>query len=137
MSSSTPTQDKRIAELTTPLGKDKLLLARLDVAEGLSQLFETRIECVSKEEVDLGGLIGQTCGVRLKTVGRKTRYFSGVCVEASWAGEEQGMAFYRLVMRPWTWLLSQAADSRIFQNKSAPDIIREVFTNAGFTDYEF
>ena len=46
------------------------------------------------------------------------------------------MHAYQLVLRPWTWLLSQAADSRIFQNKSVVDIIKDVFQNAGFTDYE-
>ena len=40
-------QDTRIGELRTPLGKDKLVLTRFDGVEGLSELFEFRLEAVS------------------------------------------------------------------------------------------
>ena len=39
---ATPTQDTRIAELTTQLGKDRLVLVRFDAVEGLSELFDLR-----------------------------------------------------------------------------------------------
>src|SRR4029078_4424238 len=38
------TQDTRIFELTTPLGKDVLVFAGLEATEGLSELFEFHIE---------------------------------------------------------------------------------------------
>lgn len=136
--SSKPTQDQRIAELMpTALGKDKLVLTRLDVSEGLSELFEIRVECVSEDEdLDLGQIIGKEVSVRFDTVAKKTRYFSGVVVEASWTGGDQHMQAYRLILRPWVWLLSQATDSRIFQKKSVVDIIKEVFSDAGFSDFD-
>ena len=43
---------------------------------------------------------------------------------------------YRIVLRPWLWLLSRTTDCRIWQDKKAPDIIKEVFNDRGFTDYE-
>ena len=42
-------QDKRVGVLTTPLGKDVLVLVRFDGNEGLSELFEFRIEAASEE----------------------------------------------------------------------------------------
>ena len=44
-------------------------------------------------------------------------------------------ATYHAELRPWLWILTKAADCRIFQNKSVPDIIKRVFADLGFTDY--
>src|SRR5690606_5191972 len=56
-------------------------------------------------------------------------------VEADWIGMHNGLFAYRLVLRPWLWLLSRTEDCRIFSSKSVPDIIREVFEDAGFSDF--
>jgi type VI secretion system secreted protein VgrG len=129
----TPKQDTRIAELTTPLGKDQLVLLRFDASEGLSELFEIHVDCASEKPVaDLSKLLGGQSSVRVFTIGGKTRHFSGIVVEAREIVAQGHLHAYRLVLRPWTWLLSQAADSRIFQNKSVVDIIQEVFQKAGF-----
>lgn len=133
----TPTQDTRIAELTTPLGKDRLVLLRFDASEGLSELFTLHVDCAAEKPVtDLAALLGKESSVLVNTIGGKTRYFSGIVVEAREIVAQGHMHAYRLMLRPWTWLLSQAADSRIFQNKSVTDIIKDVFQGAGFDDYE-
>lgn len=130
---ATPTQDTRIAELTTPLGKDQLVLLHFDASEGLSELFDMHVDCASEKPIaDLAPLIGKESSVRVYTIGGKTRHFSGIVVEARQLVAQDHMHSYRLVLRPWTWLLSHAADSRIFQNKSVVDVIKEVFDKAGF-----
>jgi uncharacterized protein involved in type VI secretion and phage assembly len=40
-------QDRRIAQLQTPLGKDVLVLASFVATEGLSDLFEINVEALS------------------------------------------------------------------------------------------
>lgn len=125
------TQDTRIGELRTPLGKDKLVLTRLDATEGLSELFEYRIEAISLEEdIDFDKAIGQNCSLTLKTYGSE-RHFNGVLVEAQWLGMKDVYYAYRLILRPQLWLLSRTADCRIFSKKKAPDIIREVLSDFG------
>ena len=47
------TQDTRLCELTTPLGKDVLVLVRFEATEGLSELFEYRIECLSETPISI------------------------------------------------------------------------------------
>jgi type VI secretion system secreted protein VgrG len=42
---------------------------------------------------------------------------------------------YYADLRPWLWLLTLTSDSRIFQNKTVPEIIEAVFTGLGLTDY--
>jgi type VI secretion system secreted protein VgrG len=168
------TQDDRIARLTTPLGKDVLVLVRFDGTEGLSELFEYRIEALSdKPDLDFDKAIGQQCQLKIKTYGAgsagqgpeiaaptslpspstsarpeslaassggsaaQEREFNGILVEARWLGVKQQYYSYRLVLRPWLWLLSHTSDCRIFQDKKASDIIKEVFQDRGFTDFEF
>ena len=130
------TQNTRTCELTTPLGKDVLVLVRLDGSEELSELFEYRIECLSEtEDIAFDQAIGQQCSIKIKMFG-KEREFHGILVEAQWLGTKSEYFSYRIVLRPWLWLLSRTSDCRIFQDKKAPDIIEEVFKERGFNDYK-
>jgi type VI secretion system secreted protein VgrG len=129
-------QDSRVGELTTPLGKDVLVLVRFDGSEGLSELFEYRFECLSEDaDLDFDRAIGQQCTLKLKMYD-KEREYNGILVEAQWVGIRDAYYLYRLVLRPWLWLLSRTTDCRIWLDKKAPDIIKEVFNDRGFTDYE-
>ena len=130
------TQDTRIGKFKTPLGEDKLVLTRFDGSEGLGELFEYRIEAISEDEdIDFDGAIGQNCSLTLKSYGSE-RIFNGVLIEAQWLGMKGVYYAYRLVLRPWLWMLSRRADCRIFSDKEAKDIIKEVFNKAGFNDFD-
>ena len=129
------TQDNRLARLDTALGKDKLVMIRLDGHEGLGELFEFRIKAFSSEEdIDFDKAIGRHCSVTYKTHGAE-RVFDGILVEAEWLGLKDHLQHYQLVLRPWLWLLSRTSDCRIFENMKAPDIIKKVFSDRGFTDF--
>ena len=43
---------------------------------------------------------------------------------------------YHATVRPWLWFLTLRSNCRIFQHKKVPDIIRQVFSDQGFSDYE-
>ena len=129
-------QDDRVGEMTTPLGKDVLVLARIRAVEGLSELFTYRIDAYSEQpDLDFQSAIGQQCQTKIKTYG-KERAFNGILTKAEWVGRHDELHRYRLVLRPWLWLLSRTSDCRIFQDKKAPDIIKEVFTDHGFNDFD-
>ena len=130
-------QDERIGTFATPLGKDVLVLVRFEGAEGLSEPFEFRIEALSETaDINFDEAIGKQCTLKFKTYGQE-REFNGMMVEAQWLGVSQHHYSYRVVLRPWLWLLSHTSDCRIFQDKKAPDIIKQVFKDRGFSDYEF
>ena len=132
------TQTGRSAELTTPLGKDALVVTEFSASEGLSDLFEYHIEALSeKENIDFDKAIGQGCMVKMKTDDDKTRIFHGIMTEAQWLGKRDDNYLYRVILRPWLWLLGHKADCRIFLDKNVEDIIKEVFNKAGFSDFEF
>jgi len=130
------TQDKRVGSFSTPLGQDALVLVRFSGQEGLSELFEFVVEALSTQsKLDFDKAIGRNCSVTFKTYGRGERVFNGVLVEAQALGPKHGHYGYRLVLRPWLWLLSHTTDCRIFDKMTVPDIIEEVFSKGGFSDY--
>lgn len=130
-------QKERTAELVTPIGRDELVLTRFDGTESLSELFVYQIEATSnRQDIDFDKLIGKNCCVKLKSYGNATRYFNGVLVDADWSGTKNNLFVYRLVLRPWLWLLGRKATCRIFKDKSVFDIIEEVFQESGFKDFQ-
>ena len=130
-------QARFIAALKTPLGGDVLVLKRFSGTEGLGELFELQIEALSEQEnIDFDQALGQSCTIRLKSYNDKERFFCGVLTNAQWVGAEVGgeqdYSHYRLVLRPWFWLLAHRADCRIFLDKDVKEIIQDVFEKAGF-----
>jgi type VI secretion system secreted protein VgrG len=121
------TQDKRIATLTTPLGKDKLVLTTFDGTEGLSELFEFCIDALSKDDnIDFDKVLGRSCCVSMKLGEGPDRYFAGIAVEAQAVGMQGDLYAYRLVLRPALWLLTRTNNCRIWHEKTALDIVKEV-----------
>lgn len=130
-----PNQANRPAILTTPFGENVLVFQRLDASEGLSELFEYRIEALSsKPNLDFDKALGQNCHVEVNIVEsengapgrRKKRYFSGLLVEAQWLGMQDDLFIYRLTLRPWLWLHGQTANCKIFHNLTVEAIIEQV-----------
>ena len=123
-------QDKRIGDLQTPLGDDTLVLIKFDATEGVSELFEFRIEalCAKEKILDFTDAIGNHCSVSISVPGGK-RWFDGILTETQCLGQGNGGLVYRLILRPWLWVLSQRRDSWIFHDKTAPQIIEDVFND--------
>jgi type VI secretion system secreted protein VgrG len=129
-------QDQRQGKLTTPLGEDALALSRFSGTEGLSELFEFRIRAVSTQGgLDFASAIGQGSTVTLNAQDDKKRYFHGVMTEARWAGTQEDLYIYQLVLRPWLWLLTRTSDCKIFAQMSPIAIIKQVFSDRGFSDF--
>jgi type VI secretion system secreted protein VgrG len=126
-------QQQRVGKLTTPAGETTLTLARFDGGERLSQPFEFHVEALSTQaNFDFSSLLGLNSCVSLQTVDDLTRYFNGVLVEATWTGQRGSNYTYRLILRPWFWLLSLTSDCRIFESMNVKDIVKKVFESRGF-----
>jgi type VI secretion system secreted protein VgrG len=138
-----PSQANRPAILKTPFGDDVLVFHRLDANEGLSELFEYRIEALSeKDNLDFDAALGQQCHLEINFVEykgavvtrAKKRYFSGILVEAQWLGVREDLYLYRLTLRPWLWLLGQTANCKIFHNLTVDKIIEKVLRDGQLGD---
>ena len=138
-------QANYMAELQTPLGADVLALKSFTGTEGLGELFEFQAEAISEQEnIDFDQVLGQACTIKLKTYQDKERNFCGILTNAQWVGSEVGerqhYSHYKLVLRPWFWLLAHRADCRIFLDQDVKKTIQDVFEKAGFargTDFKF
>ncbi len=129
-------QDERPGKLTTPLGENALALMQFSMIEGLSELFEIRIEAASTQGgLDFAAALGKGSTIMLKGQDGQKRYFHGVMTEARWAGKKDDLYIYQLVLRPWLWLLTRASDCKIFPQKTPIDTIKQVFSDRGFSDF--
>lgn len=131
------TQDGRLIAITSPLGKDELLLYAFEGVEHISDLFNFQIDVLSKNQtIKPEDLIGKT--VTLTIQDKQKRTFNGYISRFSFGEIRPGnLRHYRLEMVPWLWFLSKTHDHRIFQDKSTKDIVSQVFSDLGFNDFEF
>jgi len=132
--------DKREHRLITLEGSfpksDKVYFAGARVTEALNKLTETRIEFISDDTAfDIGAVVGKTMTLSMETAGTTPRKFHGTCISIEHLGQEREMSFYAADVRPWLWFLTCTKDSRVFQNMTAPDIIKKVFNDMGFSDF--
>jgi type VI secretion system secreted protein VgrG len=126
-------QETRVAKFATPLGPDVLVLERFNGQEGLSELFEFRVDALSdaeKPRINFDEVIGNNCYVSIKNYDGPERHFNGVLTETQWRGTEHSYQntyyAYSLVLRPWLWMLSRVSDCHIFSEKTIPEIIKAI-----------
>jgi type VI secretion system secreted protein VgrG len=134
------TQDRRSIQLSTPLAKDFLLIKRMRCREGLNQLFRIEVEMLHEEEtdgfmptvVDPKKLLGNPMIISAHQAGPIERFFHGICINFTQGSRNARFSKYRAELVPKVWMLTQISQSRIFQNKTVPQILEEVLDG-----YEF
>src|SRR4051794_30144485 len=134
---ATYTQEKHLLSLSTPLGKDVLLLASFFGQEELSRLFGFELVMLSeKDAIAPKDIVGKEVNWAVARGTQPPRYFHGV-VSAFSAGAMHGRTLreYHARVVPWLWFLTRTADCRIFQNKTAPEIVEQIFKEMGFSAY--
>lgn len=132
------TQENRLLSLTTPLGDDVLLLQGLSGREGISQLFQFNLDLLSNNSsISFDDIIGQQVTIRiLLSDGSAERYFNGYVSRFAQSGSDARFTHYQMEVVPWLWFLTRNANCRIFQHMTIPDIVQQVFTDAGYTDFK-
>ena len=131
-----PTQLNRNIAIGTPLGKDVLLLKSFSYVEQLGRLYDLDAELLSLQaDIDFDKIIGKNVTIRMESDAGNTRYFNGYVARFVQSGSQGNLAQYHAKIVPWLWFLTRKADCRIFQNKTIPEIIKQVFRDTGFTDF--
>jgi type VI secretion system secreted protein VgrG len=130
------TQDNRLVQVFTPLGKDELLLQRFSGEEGVSRLFRFDLYMHSENRsISFDSIVGKKATVKIVLPDLSERYINGIISSFSQAGStplEAGtspkiFAHYHATLFPHLWMLTRTSDCRIFQNKPVPDIIQAIF----------
>lgn len=135
---ATFTQTNRQLAVTTPLGKDVLLLAAFNGREEMSRLFHYELDLLSENvAVAAKDIVGKNVTFTMYRSEGTLRYFNGFVSRFSACNLRfRGMRQYRAEVVPWLWFLTRTADCRILQKRSTPEIIAQLFMDLGFTDYE-
>ncbi|MBN9454857.1 MAG: type VI secretion system tip protein VgrG [Bosea sp.] len=130
-------QENSTASFSTPKGKDEFTIIKFEATEALSELFTYNIEAASKtENADLQSIMSEKCAIKFTLKNKSERVLNGTLVDAQWLGQQDDLYIYRFTLKPWLWLLSQRADCRIFKNKTALDIIKEIFKKEGSASFD-
>src|SRR6516162_8469095 len=126
-------QKNRALQVTTPLGEDKLLVTGFRGLEQISHLFSLELDLIADNSttVDFSQLVGKEMTLAVATPGQDSetewRYVNGICASFSEGDRNEQFTRYSAEVVPKVWLLTRRARSRIFQQKSVPDILKEVF----------
>lgn len=127
------TQANRPLMIDTPLGTDKLLLVGIGGQETISDLFSFQLDALAVNATDIAfdGLIGKKVTASLELPDHSYRYFNGLVIKVAQGDRDKVFTDYKLEIVPQLWLLTKKTQSRIFQQLSVPDILKQVLT--GFT----
>jgi type VI secretion system secreted protein VgrG len=133
MPTSSFTQENRFLELTTPLGKNVLLLNSFSISEKVSALYTMELDALYKGTVDPNRLLGQpiTITVRMGDLEGTARYFHGIVNEVQIGDETERFRRFRLVVVPNLWLLTLTKNFKVFESMTVVDIVRQILSQAG------
>ncbi len=102
--------------------------------EAISELFCFSIElAISDDAIDFSAIVGAKATLSLHRDDTQ-RDITGIISRLEQRGGSIWHTSYNVELVPLVWLLTQRHDCRIFQDKTAPEIIDDVFSRAGLSD---
>ena len=122
--------DKLFLKLSGSAASDLICLGAR-VRDQLSRITEMRMEFYSKStSFDPASVLG----TKLTLEAENGFKFSGIVISVEDLGHQDSIDLFAAEIRPWPWLLSIGSDNRVFQGMTTPEIVKKVFSEAGFTD---
>ncbi|ORL62994.1 type VI secretion system Vgr family protein [Pseudomonas putida] len=134
------TQHQRLFTFDSPLPPEQeLQLLSFSGREAISELFSFQVELISQDaRIELKKLIGKKVTLGIALADGSTKYISAHVSDFVHTGADGGIANYTAELVPWIWILSRRRDSRIFQDKTTEQIVKEVFAYyLTLADHEF
>lgn len=107
-----------------------LLLVGIEGHEGISQLFHFRLTLLAANDRPVSfALLGQEATVTLHLEDSTLRHFSGLISRLTQGGRDQEFTHFQADLVPRLWLRTKRVQSRIFQQLSVPDILKQVLAD--------
>jgi type VI secretion system secreted protein VgrG len=126
-------QTNRLLQIRTPLGADDLLVTAFNGTEQISNLFSFDITLIAENstQIDFSKMVGGEITLKIAVLGVDSdndwRYVNGICSNFSEGDRNERFTSFAAQVVPKVWFLTRRARSRIFQQKSVPDILKAVF----------
>lgn len=130
---------KNNIKVTTPLdsGQPKLGISNISGTETISELFTYNLILTSPDDsVAFDKILGKNVTVTIFDKNTKEYYIDGIVSRIAMLEREPHFTNYHIELKPWLWELSLTTNCKIFQNKTVVDIIKAIFNEYGFTDFE-
>jgi type VI secretion system secreted protein VgrG len=135
--STTFQQTNLAVQITTPLGANQLLVRSYSGSETISGLFHYQVSLISENaQLSFNSIVGKPVTLQIGQSSGDMHYVNGIVGNFEQLGQDQRFVHYKADIYPWLWLLTMNVDCQIFQNMSTPDIIKQVFSDLGFSDFK-
>lgn len=133
-----PISDKKSLLSLTSTAESPLIPVRLTARETISELFRFEVEAVAEDTIDARGMLNKPACVAVNHGDEETRHFHGIVAEFG-PIEQSGVVdtLYRMVLVPQLAHADIRSDCRLFFNKTAEDILKTIFNEAGVTKSAF
>lgn len=131
------TQENRMLSVSTPLGRDHLVLERFVGNEAISELFAYRLDMLSDQDsIEANKIVGKGINFSVVRDDGTQRFFHGYVNQFASKERASGYRRYSAQVVPWLWFLTLHADCRIFQELTVLEIIEKIFKNYPYAKYE-
>src|SRR4051812_22650010 len=102
--------NRRIA-ISTPLGKDALLLRRFSGDEAISRIFQFDLDLLSENDsLNFEDVVGKNVTLRIYDANGAERNWNGFISRFAQGSQDRRLTAYRAQMVPWLWFLTRTAD---------------------------
>jgi type VI secretion system secreted protein VgrG len=121
-------QHNRLVKLDTPLGPDVLLPRRVIAHEELGSGYTYTVDCLAvRHDIALKQLIAQPVTLWVRQADTNYLPVHGYVHMMKRLGSDGHFTFCQMMFAPWLHFLKFRQDARIWQDKTADDILRDVF----------
>lgn len=122
------TQEDRTIRIETPAAENTLLVHRVEGAERVSGLFEFRLALLSEtHDLKPDQFIAKPMTLHVELDDKKLRHFHGIVKRFTYGGKAGDFSNYSAEIVPWLWLLTRTHNCRIFQQKTIPQVLDQLF----------
>ena len=127
--------DSPLISIDIPGLGSEIEFARMEGSDEIGAPFAYDLRISSRDfELKADAVLGTSATIAVK--GDDPRFFAGLVTEFGLQEIRGDFAYFRLMLRPWLWLLSLRTNNRIFQKTSVPDIIKKVFADYPAAKFE-
>ncbi|WP_081543611.1 type VI secretion system Vgr family protein [Chromobacterium violaceum] len=110
-------------------GPEQLLPQMLDGEEGVSRAYRFQLDCLSPDgQIELKSLLGHPARIGLMNAEGGEDVRCGVISQARLLGSDGGFSRYGITVEPPFALLRHRRTSRVFQDMTVPDIIKQIIS---------
>ncbi|MFV0623267.1 type VI secretion system Vgr family protein [Sphingomonas sp. ac-8] len=128
---------ERLTQMSIDVGDEQVVLERIESQEKLGRPYVLHATIISPLELDLQPHLGKPVALAVLEDGELLRRFHGLLTAGEYTKESPAGHHYRLTIQPWTYYLAQNRQMAIFQDKTAVEIIKQVFEDAGVQDVDY